>query len=153
MHFRYLPYHVAYRLDMRNLWRGEVTLKRHLPQEQGTYALHEHIVKIIENSESEETAVSSVLKSKSFPLVHHSDTQSQEESSLQPVRKHLRPLTNPSSPEHYRQQREEMTSIVGTYQHESNENLDEYFKAVGMLKATKNECHLLYDGSKSKYDV
>ncbi|XP_006610492.1 sodium/calcium exchanger regulatory protein 1-like [Apis laboriosa] len=25
-----------------------------------------------------------------------------------------------------------MTSIVGTYQHESNENLDEYFKAVGV---------------------
>ena len=147
MHFRY---HVAYRLDMRDLWRGEVTLKRHLPQEQGTYALHEHSVKIIENSEGEETAVSNVLKSKSFQLVH-SDTF-QDESSLQPVRKHLRPLTNPSSPEHYRQGRD-MTSIVGTYQHESNENLDEYFKAVGMLKATKTECHLPYDGSKSKYDV
>ncbi|KAK1119261.1 hypothetical protein K0M31_013450 [Melipona bicolor] len=130
MHFRYLPYHIAYRLDMRNLWRGEVTLKRHLPQEQETYALHEHIVKIIENSEGEETAVSNVLKSKSFQLVH-SDAFQDESSLSQPVRKHPRPLTNPSSPEHYRQGRA-MTSIVGTYQHESNENLDEYFKAVGV---------------------
>ncbi|XP_076668737.1 fatty acid-binding protein isoform X1 [Andrena cerasifolii] len=45
-----------------------------------------------------------------------------------------------------------MTSLVGNYQHERNDNLDEYFKAVGMFKsATKNDCGVPYDGSKNKY--
>lgn len=136
---------------MRNLWRGEVALEQHLPQEQGVYALDEHLAKIKETGENEEIAVSNLLKSESFELVG-SDTL-EDEGSLQPVRKHHpEPPANASSPEHYRQRRE-MVSIVGAYQHESNENLDEYFKAVGMLKATKTECRLAYDGSRNKYDV
>ncbi|XP_060814558.1 uncharacterized protein LOC132906406 isoform X2 [Bombus pascuorum] len=115
--------------DMRNLWRGEVAIEQHLPQEQGVNALDEHFAKIKETGENEEIAVSNLLKSESFELVR-SDTF-EDESSLQPVRKHPEPPTNASSPQHYRQGRE-MVSIVGTYQHESNENLDEYFKAVGV---------------------
>ncbi|CAK9820440.1 hypothetical protein ANTPLA_LOCUS10598 [Anthophora plagiata] len=62
-------------------------------------------------------------------------------------------LLEPVYSDHYRQRRE-MSSIVGTYQHERNENLDECLKAVGMLKAaTNNECAIPYDGSKNKYNL
>lgn len=105
---------------IKNLWRGEVTSKQHMTEEQGDYALDRHFINIIDASNRETTA-SNKLKSKSFELVH-------SENSPQSVRKRI---PNTSSQEHYRQERE-MTSIVGTYQHESNENLDEYFKAVGV---------------------
>lgn len=112
-------------------------------EEQGDYALDRHFINIIDASNSEETTASNILKSKSFELVH-------SENSPQSVRKCSKRIPNTSSQEHYRQERE-MTSIVGTYQHESNENLDEYFKAVGMLKATKNECGTSSYESKNKY--
>lgn len=54
---------------MRNLWRGEVALEQHLPQEQGVYALDEQFAKIKETGENEEIAVLNLLKLESFELV------------------------------------------------------------------------------------
>ncbi|XP_012138901.1 fatty acid-binding protein isoform X2 [Megachile rotundata] len=61
---------------------------------------------------------------------------------------------NVTSVEHYRLG-QEMSSIVGTYQHERNENLDEYFKAVGvpyiarkMMSMTSPRLEISNDGDK-----
>ncbi|XP_017790990.1 PREDICTED: fatty acid-binding protein 12-like isoform X1 [Habropoda laboriosa] len=102
---------------MRNLWRGEVILKRHFHQEQGDYALDKHFTKILSTGDKFlEPAYSDVI---------------QEKNLLQPVEKHLKRIPGSSSLQCYRPG-QEMSSIAGTYQHESNENLDEYFKAVGV---------------------
>lgn len=143
---------IVYRLDMKDLWKGEVNLKRHSLQEQEDDDLDKHFAKIINSNDIEDTFVSNVLKINIFLVLVHSN-MSQNKISLQSTRKH--PEQTPdasSSPEYYRQ-RSEMTSIVGTYQHESNENLDEYFKAVGMLKAIKNKCDVPYDANKNKYGL
>ncbi|XP_026670937.1 uncharacterized protein LOC108626820 [Ceratina calcarata] len=119
--------------DMRNLWKGEVTskFKEEWPQEQGDYALGTRFTRIIDDDEG----VSNLLRSKSFELLQ--DDTFRNESLLQTL--YLDDITDEaastgseSCQTHSENQMVDMASIVGTYQHESNENLDEYFKAVGV---------------------
>ncbi|XP_076548559.1 fatty acid-binding protein isoform X3 [Osmia lignaria lignaria] len=91
---------------MRNLWNGEVTCKGHLPPEQENYVTNDDFIKIV-------------------------DTNNNDETLLQSLEQHPGQKPDTRSVEHYRSERK-MASIVGTYQHERNENLDEYFKAVGV---------------------
>ncbi|XP_076381793.1 uncharacterized protein LOC117228894 [Megalopta genalis] len=127
---------------MKDLWRGEVTHKRSLPREQGDCTLNKYSSRL--NPEAFEFANDrTTIQGES--LLHSLEKESLEgDSSQQPISTIL---------EHYRLN-QEMEPIVGSYQHECNENLDVYFKAVGMLKpASQNDCSTPYDGSKNKYDL
>lgn len=140
---------------MMNLWKGEVISKRFPPQEQGDYASEKYLSDTASTSSSYEH-VSNILESESFQLLH--DNRIQDETLLQPLKSEHSEKTCGATTlpglEHYRLNQEEMASIAGNYQHERNENLDEYFKAVGMFKvATNYKCGIPYDGSKNKYDL
>lgn len=127
-------YKIAYRhLDMKDLWRGEVTRKHSFPREQGDCALNKYLT-AIECANESEARVSSRLNPEAFELADE-QMAIQGDSFLQSLEKEG-PGGAPNQPaslilDHYRLD-QEMASIVGSYQHERNENLDEYFKAVGV---------------------
>lgn len=138
---------------MRKLWRGEVIRKQSSPREQGDCAFDKYLTEI-GSTHNSDTHVASILESESLQLLHGSRIQ--EQALLQPLKAEdpgesrdtiLLPILD-------HQTVKGMTSIVGNYQHQRNDNLDEYFKAVGMFKsATKTDCGMPYDDSKNKYDL
>ncbi|XP_078039977.1 uncharacterized protein LOC144471628, partial [Augochlora pura] len=135
-------YKITYRyLDIKDLWRGEVTQKRSLPREQRDCALSKYSSQL--NPEAFEFA-SDRTTIQGENLLQSLEKGSLEEDSSQSTSLMLK----------HCQLNQEMEPIVGSYQHEYNENFDVHLKAADMLKlANENGCGTPYDGSKNKYDL